>query len=39
VDGFDHSYFQGLIDDIAVYDRALSADEILILYHEGGWGG
>jgi len=39
VDGFDHSYFQGLIDDIAVYDRALSGDEILTLYHEGGWGG
>lgn len=37
-DGFDHSYFQGIIDDIAVYDRALSRHEILTLYHEGGWG-
>ncbi len=30
-------YFDGLIDDIRVYNRALTQAEILPLYHEGGW--
>ena len=30
-------YFIGIIDDIRIYDRALTNDEIMILYHEGGW--
>ncbi|MFC1481987.1 FG-GAP-like repeat-containing protein [Candidatus Neomarinimicrobiota bacterium] len=29
--------FSGLIDDIRIYTRALSASEIKALYHEGGW--
>ncbi|UCD37282.1 MAG: VCBS repeat-containing protein [Fidelibacterota bacterium] len=29
--------FNGLIDDIRIYDRALSKAEIQALYHEGGW--
>jgi hypothetical protein len=32
-------FFGGLIDDIRLYDRALSAEEIQALYHEGGWTG
>ena len=32
-------YFSGLIDDIRLYDRALSAEEIQALYHDGGWTG
>ncbi len=35
---FGHSeFFNGKIDDIRIYDRALTADEIIALYHEGGW--
>jgi len=30
--------FNGHIDDIRIYDRALTADEIDSLYHIGGWG-
>lgn len=30
-------FFQGDIDDVRVYDRALNGDEILELLHEGGW--
>lgn len=26
------------IDDIRIYNRALSESEIQALYHEGGWG-
>jgi len=33
-----HSYFHGTIDDVSVYNRALSAAEIQALYTEGGWG-
>ncbi|UCD37870.1 MAG: T9SS type A sorting domain-containing protein [Fidelibacterota bacterium] len=29
--------FKGEIDDIRIYSRALSAEEIDSLYHEGGW--
>jgi hypothetical protein len=29
----------GIIDDIRIYDRALSESEIQMLYHEGGWAG
>ena len=29
--------FEGSIDDVRLYDRALTSDEILTLYHEGGW--
>ncbi len=31
------NYFNGVIDDIRIYNRALSAVEIGALYHEGGW--
>ena len=30
-------YWEGDIDDIRVYSRALSDDEIQSLYHEDGW--
>ncbi len=30
-------YFIGSIDDIRIYNRALTDEEIMILYHEGGW--
>ncbi|NOG46832.1 MAG: hypothetical protein HND50_16440 [Calditrichaeota bacterium] len=29
--------FDGAIDDIRIYNRALTEDEIQTLYHEGGW--
>jgi hypothetical protein len=32
-------YWNGAIDDIRIYSRALSDDEIEYLYHEGGWKG
>ena len=31
-------YWGGALDDIRLYNRALSTDEILALFHEGGWG-
>jgi hypothetical protein len=31
------SYFNGLIDDVRIYNRALRAGEIDTLYKEGGW--
>jgi hypothetical protein len=31
-------YFDGIIDDIRVYNRSLNDNEISSLYHEGGWG-
>ncbi len=31
------AYFDGSLDDIRIYNRELSASEILSLYHEGGW--
>jgi len=33
----DNFYFNGYIDDIRIYNRALSEAEIQALYHEGGW--
>jgi hypothetical protein len=30
-------YFQGKLDDIRIYNRSLSYQEIDSLYHEGGW--
>ena len=35
----ESAYFHGLIDDIRVYDKILSEEEISDLYHEGGWPG
>jgi hypothetical protein len=32
-------WYHGKIDDIRIYNRALSASEIAALYHEGGWAG
>ena len=34
---YNTSYFEGKIDDIRIYNRSLSTQEILSLYHEGGW--
>ncbi len=31
-------YFKGYIDDIRIYNRALTEAEIQALYYEGGWG-
>ncbi len=34
----NHAYpFTGKIDDVRIYDRVLSVDEIQMLFHEGGW--
>jgi hypothetical protein len=33
------AYLIGKIDDVRIYDRALSDSEIQRLYHEGGWTG
>lgn len=30
-------YFNGILDDIRIYNRALTETEIQSLYHEGGW--
>ena len=35
---FNLYYFTGDIDDIRIYNRALSVKEIKALYHENGWG-
>ena len=35
----NNRYFNGVIDDIRIYNRALSAAEISALYTEGGWTG
>ena len=32
-----HHYFDGSIDDIRIYGRALTYEEILSLYHQDGW--
>ncbi len=31
-------YFKGIIDEIRIYNRALTKEEIQLLYHIGGWG-
>ena len=33
--GSHHEAFDGLIDDVRIYDRALSAEEIQQLYQDG----
>jgi hypothetical protein len=33
----DNAFFTGKIDDIRLYNRALTDTEIDQLYHEGGW--
>ncbi|GEM_PF-2629931 len=33
------TYFNGIIDDIRIYKRALTEEEIQALYLEGGWNG
>jgi len=35
--GYPHDYFDGAIDQVRIYNRALSDAEIQALYHEGGW--
>ncbi len=35
--GNPNYYFKGFIDDIRIYNYALSTTEIDTLYHEGGW--
>lgn len=30
--------FNGIIDEVRMYNRALTEEEIEVLYHEGGWG-
>ncbi len=37
-DNKEFVYFRGRIDDVRIYSRVLSPDEIEALYHEGGWG-
>ena len=32
-----YTFFKGIMDDIRIYNRALTETEILKLYHEGGW--
>lgn len=32
-------FYKGLIDDMRIYNRALSSDEVTALYQEGGWTG
>ncbi len=34
---WDDRYFNGVIDDIRIYNRTLDDTEIQALYHEGGW--
>ena len=33
----DNHLFKGQIDDIRIYDRSLTEDEISVLFHENGW--
>ncbi|RPI04657.1 MAG: hypothetical protein EHM64_09290 [Ignavibacteriae bacterium] len=35
----NQQYLDGKLDDIRIYNRALSATEVDVLYHEGGWTG
>lgn len=35
----EESMFSGKIDDVQLYNRALTADEIVALYNDGGWNG
>ncbi len=36
---YNDRFFSGKIDDIRIYNRALTEAEIQALYHEGGWTG
>jgi hypothetical protein len=38
-DSLGRTYFKGLIDDLRIYSRALTASEVSALYTEGGWTG
>lgn len=33
-----NNHFYGKLDDLKVYNRSLTVDDIQALYHEGGWG-
>jgi hypothetical protein len=33
--GIPNDFFEGLIDDVRIYDRALSAEEVQALYNLG----
>jgi|GEM_PF-2858735 len=33
----ENNHFNGILDDIRIYNRPLTWDEIKALYHEGGW--
>lgn len=35
--GYTSELFDGVIDDVRIYNRALSEVEIQELYHENGW--
>jgi hypothetical protein len=37
--GTHDNFFKGSIDDIRIYNRALTDQEIQQLYHENGWTG
>ena len=30
-------YYLGKVDDVRIFSKALTANEIQFLYHEGGW--
>jgi len=36
--GYNGRYLNGVIDDVRLYKKALTASEVSQLYHEGGWG-
>lgn len=33
----DQRYFTGVIDDLSIYNRAITEEEIILLLNEGGW--
>lgn len=35
--GYDLSYFHGVIDDVCIFSEALTSEQVISLYHEGGW--
>ena len=35
--GGNHSFFNGRIDDVRIYNRVIDTSEISALYHQGGW--
>jgi hypothetical protein len=37
--GPPESFYRGSIDDLRIYNRELTMEEVLALYHEGGWPG